>query len=414
MSPQNGIKINMNKYIVVHAGSRDDYQVALALNEHSMLFKLITEFYAPFDSWWFGLIKNNLPQKLNLILQKRYKIGLPSSQVIISYKALFYALLCRINKQYNAKKDRALGLLAKRISIKYSIPVIGMNGYAGYAFEKNPNHPYILFQFHPHAIFVKKILEDEIAINQKSRTSLLQEPEFASQDYFTVLKKEAYIADNIICASSITKYSLISQGIDQKKIKIIPYGVNTIKFSYKEKEEPKPILKIIFIGSLNQRKGVTYLLDALEGLSDIELIIIGRGIFDLDLLTDYTIHRRIYQNIPHNTLLSLLHEAHCFVLPSLVEGFGLVILEAMATGTPVVASENTVAKDIIISHKNGFLVPIRDADSIKNIILELQRNPYLINKIGLESYKTAQKYTWENFRNKICENIKAINNKNYS
>jgi glycosyltransferase involved in cell wall biosynthesis len=401
----------MKKFIVVHSGRRDDYQVALALAEAGMLHCLVTDFYSPFDSQWFRLIIKLLPQKIVTLFKKRYKAGLTSNKVINSYKSIFYYILSRIagRLHYKIKRDRALGLLAKKISINESIPIVSTNLNAMYAFENNFNSPKVLFQFHPHPTFVQNILKNEMYKNKKYEKSLRQEYEFSiDEDYLKHMEQEPFLSDSIICASSITKQSLLYANVCETKIEVIPYGVDTSKFIYKQREINDTTLKIIFIGSLNQRKGVTYLLEALDNLANIELIIVGRGIFDTDLLKGHHFPIRIYQNVKFTMLLSLLYESHCFVLPSLIEGFGQVILEAMATGIPVVASENTIAKDIIENEKNGFVVPICNFQAIKEIIVKLQNNRQVINQIGLEGYLTSKSYTWEQFRRSVRACIEQL------
>jgi glycosyltransferase involved in cell wall biosynthesis len=95
-------------------------------------------------------------------------------------------------------------------------------------------------------------------------------------------------------------------------------------------------------------------------------------------------------------------------LPSILEGFGQVILEAMATGIPVIATENTAAVDVITNSKDGFVVPIRNSQEIKTIINELQTNFSLVNSIGYQAHLTAQKYNWEKFRSTFVQYINSI------
>ncbi len=402
------------KYIVVHAGRRDDYQVALALVDRDLLKCLITDFYTPFDIIIIGTFLKLLPGSIQSKLKKRYKEGLSSNFVVISFLSVFYEILFSLtqNIKYSILKDKALGKKAKQLSIKYNVPILSMNTYAKYAFEENPVNPKVLFQFHPHTTFVKNILQEEMALNEMSKKSLLQEYEFSvSDNVLRNLTQEIHLADHIICASSVTAKSLLNEGIQADQIKIIPYGVDTSLYPYKKREilGRNSTFKIIFIGSLNQRKGITYLLDAIKGIPNIELNIVGRGIFDNALLSNYTIKINIHKNISHKDMVSLLHSSHCFVLPSLIEGFGQVILEAMSTGIPVIASENTIASDIIIDRENGFLVPVRNSTKIRENVELLIENPELINTIGERGFRTSEQLTWANFRNNIANYTQSLN-----
>ena len=113
-------------------------------------------------------------------------------------------------------------------------------------------------------------------------------------------------------------------------------------------------------------------------------------------------------DVPHEKLQEELHKAHCFVLPSILEGFGQVILEAMATGIPVIATENTAAKDIIENGVDGFVTEIRDVNAIRKHIQELQSDFSLVKTIGGKAYVKAQQYSWQKFRNDLVTCLKSL------
>lgn len=397
------------KYIVVHAGKRDDYQVALALYEADMLYILVTEAYFPLDNKWFSYFINffGIQSQIN----KRFKNGLPSKRVSVSYIAFFYHVLFSLTKniKFDVKKGEILGKKAKKLSLKYNIPVIAVNTCAADAFENNPIEPKVLFQFHPQANFVKEIFLEEIKLNPKASTTLLQEYEFSlSKEQLNKLNNEIQLATHYLCASSLTKKSLEYTGVLESKINVVPYGVDTSKFTFKKRKKESNF-KVIFIGSLNQRKGVTYLLDAMNQLQNVELIIVTRGIYDESLIKNYNFPIDVRVDIPHEKLQEALHEANCFVLPSILEGFGQVILEAMATGIPVIASENTAAVDIIENGKEGFVTSIRDVQAIKDCINRLQNNFSLAELIGEKAYEKSKLYTWQKFRTDLITSLKKIN-----
>ena len=396
------------KYIVVHAGKRDDYQVALALAEANMLFVLVTEAYFPLDKNWFLSIANFFG--LTSSLHKRFKTGLPSNKVILSKRAMFYQILFSLTKniKYDLKKGYVLGEKARVLSLKNNIPIIAVNTCAQHAFLNNAMEPKILFQFHPQADFVKELFQEEMQLNPKSTKTLTQEYEFSlSDEELELLSSEVKLASHFLCASTLTKKSLLFKGISKDKIKVIPYGVDTSKFTFAERKKTDSF-KVIFIGSLNQRKGITYLLDALAEMNNVELTIITRGIYDNSLLHNYTFPIHLVVDVPHDKLQDELHQAHCFVLPSILEGFGQVILEAMATGIPVIATENTAAIDIIENGIDGFVTPIRDVQAIKENLEKLQFDFSLVQTMGKAAYEKAKIYTWKKFRNDLVTYIQTL------
>lgn len=396
------------KYIVVHAGKRDDYQIALALKESNLLFFLVTEAYFPLDKKWLVFFASFFG--LTSSFHKRFKIGLQSNKIIVSKRALFYQVLFSLTKniKYDLKKGYVLGKKANVLSQKYNIPIIAVNTCAYHAFLNNPVGPKILFQFHPQADFVKELFLEEMLLNQKATKTLNQEYEFSlSENELEVLSNEVKLATHFLCASSLTKKSLLSKGIAEDKIKVIPYGVDTSKFTFFERKQ-SDIFKVIFIGSLNQRKGITYLLDALAEMNNVELTIVTRGIYDASLIANYNFPIHVIVDVPHEKLQKALHQAHCFVLPSILEGFGQVILEAMATGIPVIATENTAAKDIIENGFDGFVTPIRDIQSIKVSLEKLQYDAAFAQKMGKAACEKAKIYTWEKFRADLVTHVKVL------
>jgi glycosyltransferase involved in cell wall biosynthesis len=397
-----------NKYIVVHAGKRDDYQVALALAESDLLYALVTEAYFPLDQDWFVSITNFFG--ITSSLHKRFKTGLPSNKVVVSKRAFFYQVLFSLTKniKYDLKKGYVLGEKAKALSQKNNIPIIAVNTCAQHAFLNNAVEPKILFQFHPQADFVKKLFQEEMQLNPKATKTLCQEYEFSlSNDELELLSSEVKLASHFVCASSLTKKSLTFKGISKDKIKVIPYGVDTTKFTFSERKQTN-VFKVIFIGSLNQRKGITYLLDALAEMINVELTIVTRGIYDDTLIQNYNFPIHLVVDVPHDKLQDELHQAHCFVLPSILEGFGQVILEAMATGIPVIATENTAAIDIIENGVDGFITPIRNIQAIKESLEKLQADFSFTQAMGKAAYEKAKVYTWDKFKTDLVTHIKAL------
>ena len=396
------------KYIVVHAGKRDDYQVALALAESDLLFALVTEAYFPLDKNWFVTIANFFG--LTSSFHKRYKTGLPSKKVVVSKRAFFYEILFLLTKnvKFDRKKGYVLGEKARSLSVKNNFPIIAVNTCAQHAFLNNAVEPKILFQFHPQADFVKELFQEEMQLNPKAIKTLSQEYEFSlSNAELELLSSEVKLASHFLCASSLTKKSLTFKGISEDKIKVIPYGVDTSKFAFSERKQ-LDVFKVIFIGSLNQRKGITYLLDALAEMNNVELTIITRGIYDESLIQNYTFPIHIVIDVPHDKLQEELLKAHCFVLPSILEGFGQVILEAMATGIPVIATENTAAIDIIENGIDGFVTPIRDVQAIKENLEKLQSDFSLVQTMGKAAFEKVEIFNWEKFRNDLVTQIQSL------
>ena len=168
-------------------------------------------------------------------------------------------------------------------------------------------------------------------------------------------------------------------------------------------------LKILFVGGLSQRKGLTYLFEAADQLgSAIELTIIGRkpAAECKPLESALTKHRWI-PSLPHEEILKEMSRHDVFVFPSLFEGFGLVITEALPQGLPVITTPHTCGPDILTNGEDGFIVPIRDSQSIAEKLEELHRDRTLLASMSAAARQTAERNTWSQYRTRLTEAVRS-------
>jgi glycosyltransferase involved in cell wall biosynthesis len=153
------------------------------------------------------------------------------------------------------------------------------------------------------------------------------------------------------------------------------------------------------------RKGVHYLLEAFSSLrlKNAELWLIGH-IFD-DLKESLKKHEGNYKIIGHiknDDLHKYYSQGSVCVLPSLDDGFNKVMLEAMACGLPVIITANTGAGDVIDDNIDGFIIPIRDTESLKKKIMYMYENQNICEQMGQKAKdKIKQKFTIENYTERM-------------
>ena len=208
--------------------------------------------------------------------------------------------------------------------------------------------------------------------------------------------EEIGLSDKIFVASSFTAETLKKYPGKLPPVSVIPYGFPAAKgkrygiFSAHQK------LKILFVGGLSQRKGLSYLFKAVEGLNEhITLTIIGRASHNCGPLTDNLSRHTWIESLPHDKVLACMREHDVLIFPSLFEGFGQVITEAMAQGTPVITTERTAGPDIIEHGRNGWLVQAGSAEEIRNVLEEILLRPQLIEEVGIQALETASQRPWE-------------------
>ena len=110
-------------------------------------------------------------------------------------------------------------------------------------------------------------------------------------------------------------------------------------------------------------------------------------------------------------MVSYYQNADVFVFPSLNDAFALVILQAMACGTPVIISENVGAADVVRNGADGFIVPTRNVGALKGKILFFYNNREKVEEMGRNARAQAEKYSWERYRE--CIRNVALENMNY-
>lgn len=395
-----------NKCVLVHAGARDQYEVALALQNRNFLEKLVTDLYC----------SDFLTDLSPVLKEKYYKNGISSKQVVLSKEALWAKGVMSVRKDFslNQKKDHALSKKAYKLANRTFSHLFCYSYYAAYAFSQPKafeEQKKLLFQLHPHPFSVKKILEEELINVPDARASILYENEFQySESYLNQLAAEASAADAIVVASNYTRNTLIQQGIDKDKIEVVPYGIASDSFVCRTEIPRNKKLRIIFVGSMVQRKGLSYLLEAIRvlGNSNVEIILCGRGFIDETLLKGYTdISISIKRNLSQRELISELHRSDVFVLPTLSEGFAQVILEAMACGIPVISTPNSCAPDVLTEGKEGFIVPVKDAEALVERLEYCLLNKNELFEMGKQASLTAQSFTWQKFRTGIIDFYEA-------
>ncbi len=214
--------------------------------------------------------------------------------------------------------------------------------------------------------------------------------------------EEIALADTVIVASSFTKRTIEAAPNVTAPIHVIPYGAP----SSVADAAPLPRgekLRVFFAGSLGQRKGLSYLLKAMDLLGDrVELTILGTKVTeDCAPLNEALRRHRWIPTLPHSEVLREMAHHDVFVFPSLFEGFGLVLLEAMAQGLPIIATAHTAGPDLIEEGREGFIVPIRSAHAIAEKLELLARDFQLLSAMKVAARTTARRRTWEQYHSHL-------------
>jgi D-inositol-3-phosphate glycosyltransferase len=217
-------------------------------------------------------------------------------------------------------------------------------------------------------------------------------------------------ADAVVAASEHERDLLVNlYGAAPQRIEVIPCGVDPVRFHPLERTACRRELGlgaepvVVFVGRLEPLKGAELLIDALAYLEGVTLLVVGGDARSAGYQAD--LHRRAVQRgvvaqvrfvgaVPQERLPLYYNAADVCAVPSFYESFGLVALEAMACGVPVVAARVGGLTATVRDGTNGFLVPWRDPAMFADRIGRLVRDPVLRGRMGRAARATAERFTW--------------------
>lgn len=206
------------------------------------------------------------------------------------------------------------------------------------------------------------------------------------------------VTDFVVVPSEYTKKTYLNAGVQNDRIQVIPYGVDTSVF--RQRITQKTCFTVLYVGQITFLKGVEYLLEAFRSLRLLgsRLVLIGQ-IDDQfrPVLKRYEGSFEHRAPVPKTQLVGYYSSSSVLVLPSLSDSFGLVVFEAMACGLPVVVSHNTGACDMLEDGNQGFVVPPRDVDSLKEKLRFLHDNPDVGVEMGRFGHLRSLNVSWRRY-----------------
>jgi len=214
-------------------------------------------------------------------------------------------------------------------------------------------------------------------------------------DIRDILREEKIyaLADAITVPSSFAARSFLEMGLPAEKIHVIPYGVRLEKFA-RTGEPPTDRFEVLFAGSVSIRKGVPYLLEAFAQLRHPakRLRLAGSIHPDIKTVIGQLPQQQVefLGSLPQEQLAHVMSTSHVLVLPSIEEGFGLVLGQALACGCPVISSTNTGGIDLFTHGVEGFIVPVRDPAALTDRMQQLADDPALQSKMSEAALRRVQ------------------------
>lgn len=401
----------VRKYVVAFNRDRDFYQVPVALAEAGKLASLQTDLYIP------DFLAGNPIVKAAKLSHRRHDL-LPSQLVNLSPKVLWLQMaelrFAKSDTERSSvfqKVDSHLSHLAAREARRSGAGLLLYSGYALEAFEmlREEAIPKLLFVFHPQGDYVRQILVEDFEKHPEVAASHQRHLEEVAVLEGERVRQEISLATGIACASNFTAASIrAALGTKTTKVSVVPYGCYsppTADESLEGWQRSKP--RLLFVGQGTQRKGLHHLLKVwrrgLDKISDLTLVLNQTDPGIARLIDALPVKPTVVHHLSRKALEDEFKQADVFVLPSLVEGFGLVYLEALAAGCHVIGTTNTGLPDLGAPEEIATVVPAGCLESLETAIAKAISNA---EKGFYQRSKTrlfASEKGWSNFRHGIRE-----------
>ena len=253
-----------------------------------------------------------------------------------------------------------------------------------------------------HARYQRDILLDEY---ERWGASTVKLRRSFSQERMEQELLEYKLADYISIPSSFVERTFLSNGISKEKLIKVPYGVNLAEFKQLTKNDN--VFRVIYAGGMTLQKGVHYLLKAFAELNlpGAELWLVGGKSPEIDpFFKQYEGKFVFFGQQPQVKLHEYYSQCSVFAMCSIQEGMAMVQPQGMACGLPLICTTNTGGDDLIEDGKEGFVIPIRDAEALKEKILFFYENQAACAEMGQAAKERVSKgYTWNDYGDKTIQ-----------
>jgi len=273
------------------------------------------------------------------------------------------------------------------------------HGWATFSLKSSKKHKkrgskFLLDRACPHILFQEQLLIEEAELTKSVYSPV-------SKEFLNRCIEEYDLADKIIVPSNYSADSFINQGFKKNKIEVLRLDANFVPKKKKIWKSKKKNFILGTIGGNPLRKGLKYLVDAWQSLKlkDATLLI---KTSEIELKKNKELFNKI-RNDDSIKMISYVKDIESFYLncdlfclPSIDDGFGMVVLEAMSVGIPVITTKNVGASEIIKNNINGFVGEKRDKLFLECKILQLYSNPDLLKSFSEKAFSSYKEYIKSN------------------
>ena len=265
----------------------------------------------------------------------------------------------------------------------------------------------------------KKAKENnKIYICDSTSAHIIEQNNLLAEEYNDIVKRKFQInpkvieskieeyrnANLILVPSNFVKKSFEKHNFKNIRVLNLNSSINNF-YPHKKIKRSAEFFDIMFIGQLSLQKGLHYLIDAFKKFKHPKkrLHIIGHHSEDKEFFEKKMVHENIihYGQMKQEEINTLANKCHVNVLPSIQDGWGLVVSQSSAAGCPNIVSENVGALDFVKKYKTGFSVPIKNSNSILEKFELLCDDKSLWKELSSNGIKHSGESTWEEYIKKL-------------
>jgi alpha-maltose-1-phosphate synthase len=401
--------------VVGHSGKQHAYRLALALQRAGELRAFLTSGYYKPTEFPDCLLARS--PRLDAYLRRRHLAALDPSRIVRRWgleapEAFARALLRKtgVPSKLVCWRDAAFDRWAAREWAHKADVYWGFQGSCLFSLRaaRRVGTVAVAEFATAHVTRAERLLSREAELHPEWADSIsnLYFPDW----YRERLELEPHAADFCLAASEFTRQSLLEAGVPAEKVKLLPLGADLADFTPVERTTNGPF-RILFVGGVGQRKGVKYLLEAYKQMrtDNTELVLAGPMVGSGRALEQYRGMYTYLGRLDQKDVIREMHRCHVLVLPSVFEGFGLVIPEAMATGIPVIASTHTAGPEIIREGEDGFVLAPDDVSGLATRLSWLAGHRAGTAVMGRAAAERAHAFSWDAHAERVGILLREMN-----
>lgn len=385
--------------LLAHPGTQYSHQLARQLARHNSLYQFWTGFALATDGMAGQVVNQYVPSRWQRRLANRIIRGVPARSLrtlpTVELKALKRLRQGESPQRVFHERNQKFQEQIPAASLQKASAIIGFDTSSWLLAERagKNSKPYFLDQSISHPLVNQAIME-KVAQRFPDWQAEIEErlPEVLACE-----RREYQLATKIIAASSFSRQSLISQGVPADKIIVNPYGVDLELFHPPAAPRRRQPVRFLFLGLLSARKGIPLLVEAWQKLKlkNAELWLVGPAREQERALIPELPGLKCLGKYPHQELPELLRQCDVLVFPSYCEGFALVLLEALASGMPIITTEATAGPDLIQDGVEGRLIPSGDMDALCEAMQQCAEQPEQLDIMALAARRAAERFSWD-------------------